>query len=250
VERIEYGDEPSQHLELYRPEGAGPWAVVVLVHGGFWRIAHGLELMRPMVGGLVERGLAVANIEYRRVGEPGGGWPGTLDDVAAAIDALDGRPGLDTSRVVTAGHSAGGHLAVWAAARHVLSEGVPGADPLVDPIAAVSMAGVVDLLGAAAEHLGGDAAQELLGGEPSEVGTRYQIASPMELVPIGVPVVLVHGTTDDRVPVAQSEDYEEVASAAGDAVELITVEGADHFSVLDPTSELWQRALAAIERLI
>ncbi len=134
--------------------------------------------------------------------------------------------------------------------RHVLPDGVPGANPAVRPIAAVSLAGVVDLLGAAAERLGGGAAQDLLGGEPSEVGERYELASPMELVPIGVPVVLVHGTADDRVPIAQSEDYAEVASAAGDDVELIAVAGADHFSVLDPTSQLWTRALAAIERRI
>jgi acetyl esterase/lipase len=249
VERISYGEGPDQWLELLRPAGDGLWPVVVLIHGGFWRAEYDLTLMGPLAADLVPRGFVVANLEYRRVGQPGGGWPGTLDDVAAGIDALDGRDGLDLARLVTVGHSAGGHLAVWAAARPTLPTGAPGEDPRVRVVGAVSLAVVVDLLGAAAERLSGGATRDLLGGEPSAVPDRYALASPMELVPIGVPVALVHGTADANVPITQSEDYAEVATAAGDAVVLERIDGADHFAVIDPTTEAWAAAVRQIDRL-
>ena len=131
-----YGPGADRFGELWRPAGDGPWPVVVLLHGGFWRAQRTLELMRPLAADLAGRGFAAWNLEYRRVGQPGGGWPGTCEDVAAGLDhlaRLAGREPLDLDRLVVAGHSAGGHLALWSAARAGLPAGAPGAGPLVAP---------------------------------------------------------------------------------------------------------------------
>ena len=156
--------------------------------------------MTPLARDLAARGIAAWNIEYRRVGQEGGGWPGTLEDVAAAADAVVGLEGVDASRVATVGHSAGGHLALWLAARHRLPEGAPGAGPRLRPLGAVSQAGVSDLVAGARAGLGGGACQALLGGEPDDVPERYAVASPAALLPLGVPQLLVHGARDDLVP--------------------------------------------------
>ena len=146
-----YGPGPAQVGELWVPDGAGPHPVAVLLHGGFWRASYDHTLMEPLAADLVGQGWAAWNVEYRRVGMTGGGWPGTFDDVAAAVDLLArlGReaPGLDLGRVVPIGHSAGGHLALWCAARAGLPARAPGADPAVVAAAAVSQAGV-GLIGA------------------------------------------------------------------------------------------------------
>ena len=227
---VRYGSAPRQRIELTTPAHAtGPVPVVVVFHGGFWMSAYDLSLMRPLVPSLVSQGWAVANVEYRSVGDPGGGWPGTLDDAAAAIDALGGAgvTGLDVTRVVVLGHSAGGQLAAWLAGRHRLPSGAPGADPKVRPIGVVAEAGVLDLVAAASQGLGGDAATALLGGSPVEVPDRYAIVSPLDRVPIGVPVVLVHGPDDGVVPLDQSTHYRDVATRAGDEVTFTEVPG-DH----------------------
>ena len=124
-----YGPGTDRFGELWRPAGDGPWPVVALLHGGFWRARRTLELMRPLAADLAGRGFAAWNLEYRRVGQPGGGWPGTFQDVAAGLDhlaELAGREPLDLDRLVVAGHSAGGHLALWSAARPGLPAGAPG----------------------------------------------------------------------------------------------------------------------------
>ena len=246
-QRIEYGIDPSQFVELSLPatSAAQPVPVVVIIHGGFWRDAFDLSLGRPLAGTLPARGLAALNIEYRRVGN-GGGDPATLDDVAAAIDTLAGPAGaaasksdvaLDLERVVTVGHSAGGHLAVWAATRTA---------PAVALAAAVSQAGVLDLRTAAADRLGGGAVQAFLGGEPDELGDRYDAASPIERLPVGVPVLCVHGRSDTIVPLSQSEGFVEAALAAGDDAELTVVDG-DHFVVIDPAGAAWTAVLEWID---
>lgn len=246
-EVIEYGDDAAQRVEVSRPAGEGPWPVVVLVHGGFWQAGFDLDLMRPLVPSLVAEGWAVANIGYRGVGA-GGGWPATLDDAAAATDALVGVDGLDLGRLITLGHSAGGHLAVWLAARHRIPPGAPGSDPAVTPSGAVAQAGVVDLVAAAEANLGGGATQSLLGGDPSDHPDRYAAASPSALVPLGVPVELVHGVDDAIVPIDQSRRYQATALAAGDEVTLTETAG-DHFSVIDPATADWAACLAAARRL-
>lgn len=207
--RLDYGTHPSQFGELTLP--AGPVrGVAVVVHGGFWRQGYGLELGRPLAVDLANAGFAAWNVEYRRVGG-GGGWTATFDDVAAALDLLAG-PGQDAAqgslpldRVVAVGHSAGGHLATWLAARPGLPPGAPGHRPAVTLRGAVSQAGVLDLVEAAQRGVGNGAVQDLVGGEPDEVADRYALASPYARVPIGVPVVCVHGTRDGNVPIRQSE---------------------------------------------
>jgi dipeptidyl aminopeptidase/acylaminoacyl peptidase len=179
---------------------------------------------------LAARGWVAWNLEYRRVGDDGGGWPHTFDDVRAGIDALVAVDDLPRARVVAIGHSAGGHLALWAAGE---SEAVTGA---------VSLAGVTDLIDAHHRGLSSDATGSLLGGSPVEVPDRYAAASPMARLPIGVPMLLVHGDADENVPVEQSERFARAAAAAGDEVELFAGPF-DHFDVIDPGGHSWPRVL-------
>ena len=248
--QVAYGDHPDQVGNLHLPLGDGPWPVVVLIHGGFWKWGYDRALMAPLARDLAARGLAVWNIEYRRVGQVGGGWPGTLEDVAAANDAVAGLEGVDADRVVTVGHSAGGHLALWLAARHHIAAGQPGAGPRVRPCGAVSQAGVTDLARAAAEGLGGGACDALLGGTPGEVPERYAAASPAALLPLGVPVLLIHGGRDDIVPPGQSRAFAHAARAAGDAWELAEFADADHFDVIEVGHPSWDVVVAWIETAI
>ena len=243
--RLTYGDHDEAYGDLWLPEPApGPVAVVILVHGGFWQQEYGLDLMDPLAASLSETGYAAWNIEYRRVGG-GGGYPQTFDDVAAAVDhlAVLGDDRLDLDRVAVVGHSAGGHLAAWIASRPVLPDDAPWADPAVRPVIAVSQAGVLDLVGCAREDLGGGACPAFLGGSPDEQPDRYALASPLELVPIDVPVVALHGTDDRIVPLSQSRRYVEAATAAGDPAELVIIDGANHFEVIDPEHEAWRAVL-------
>jgi acetyl esterase/lipase len=214
--RHNYGDGPSQFGEL---TGEGP--VAVLIHGGFWRDRYDRTLMHPLVDDLVGRGWATWNIEYRRLGS-GGGVPETLDDVAAAIDHLAELAGLDLSRVVTIGHSAGGHLAAWAATRE---------DPRVAVTAVVSQAGVLDVRRAWELGLSNDVAREFLRGDIENAAQ----ASPIERLPLGVPALLVHGGRDDTVPVEISERF---ARESGATLVVEPEEG--HFGHLDPENPMWQ----------
>ena len=196
-ERLAYGDDPDQFGELTLPAGT-PRGVVVVIHGGFWKAAYDLDLGRPLAASLAEHGWAAWNLEYRRVGN-GGGFPTTFDDVAAGLDRLAGvaeDTGLDLSTVVTLGHSAGGHLAVWAAGRGKYDRW----PPQVQVTAAVSQAGVLDLVGASELGLGGGAVEALL-GHPA--GSGDEVVDPLQQVPLGVPVFCVHGTDDAIVPPVQ-----------------------------------------------
>jgi acetyl esterase/lipase len=254
-----YGESPSQYAELSLPAGADPVPVVVVVHGGFWRTAYGAELGRPLALDLVSRGWAALNLEYRRVGSDrrsgGGGWPETALDVAAAVDALategqqrtDGR--LDLSRVVGLGHSAGGHLAGWLAARPTLPAGAPGASPVVRLSGLVAQAGVLDLVTAAREGVGGSAVTDLMSGDPDQQADAYALASPIARLPLGVPSVCVHGSSDDDVPITQSEDFVAAAVAAGDPSELQRFDG-DHFQPITVGTPAWALCTDALTRLL
>ena len=238
VRTIRYGADSSQVVELSVPEGQ-PKGVVVVIHGGFWRAAYDLELGRPLARSLVEHGWAAWNIEYRRVGN-GGGAPTTLDDVHAAIETLADTD-LPRDRVITVGHSAGGHLATWAASR-----GRHARWPTqVAVTGVVSQAGVVDLRGAHTEGLGSGAVAAFLGHPP---GPDDDPADPLRQVPLAVPVHCVHGVADDVVPVSQSRRYVETARAAGAQAELTEVPG-DHFVVIDPEHDAWTRTLGILEHL-
>jgi acetyl esterase/lipase len=234
-----YGPHPDQFLELTLPAGTGPAPVVVVLHGGFWRAAHGIELARPLAADLAAAGFAAVAVEYRRVGT-GGGWPATLEDVATAIDRLaDLAPGrLDLSDVAVVGHSAGGHLAAWVAGRPRLPDGVPGARPRVRVAAAVLQAGVLDLPRAAAQRLGDGAVQGFLGADPAESPERYAAADPARLVPAGTDLLCVHGTADDVVPTEQSARYAEAAAQVGERVDVRLIDG-DHMVLIDPAGAPW-----------
>lgn len=252
--RIQYGSKAFQYGELYLAQGKqGKTPVVILIHGGFWRAAYGLSLMRRLARDLARHGITAWNIEYRRVGNHEGGWPSTMLDVALATDSLRtfaAQYGLDTTRIMTVGHSAGGHLALWVAARHRITSGELVAQDPMKITGVVSLAGCADLEYVAQLGLGRDAAIELLGGDPQAVPERYATASPAALLPLGVPQVLVHGTRDNNVPFDVSQFYARKALEAGDDVHLIELPGADHFVVIDPTSESWAITMKEIQRVL
>jgi acetyl esterase/lipase len=240
-----YGTSPDQFVELTLPGGRAAVPVAVVLHGGFWRATYGVELARPLAADLAAAGWAAVAVEYRRVGA-GGGWPATLTDVAAALDCLpglDGHPGvagrLDLSRLAVIGHSAGGHLAAWAAGRHRLPAGASGGAPAVRVTDAVLQAGVVDLAGALVADLGDGAVRDFLGEPPGEHPARLAVADPVRLLPTGARVLCVHGAGDDVVPVRQSERYAAAARAAGDTVEIRVVPG-DHMHLIDPGGDAWR----------
>jgi acetyl esterase/lipase len=235
-----YGAHPSQRADLYLPHGAGPHPVIVLIHGGSWNKRYGRLVMRGLASDLLRRGWAVWNIEYRRLGE-GGGWPATFEDVAAAIDHLQALDApLDLESVSLIGHSAGGHLALWAAGRDSLPAGAPGAAPAIHPRRAIGQAPVCDLAGAYLLWHGG-AVRALMGGSPEELPERYALADPIGLVPLAMPSLLVHGTRDSTVSVKLSRRYAERAAASGGMVELIEIDGAPggHRAHIDPRGEAW-----------
>lgn len=238
---IPYGGRPEQVGNLYLPAGgSGPWPCVILIHGGFWRARWDRTLMTPLAIDLAARGLAAWNIEYRRVGQDGGGWPGTFEDVAAAVDRLAGIDEVNPARIAICGHSAGGQLALWAAGRSRLPRDAIGTEPAIVPVAAVSQAGVADLAAGAAANLGDGAVQAFLGAEPAAAPERYATASPAAMLPLGVRQLLVHGEADDIVPPAQSRDYGRAAGETGDDVELVLLEGVDHFQVVDVDHHAWK----------
>jgi acetyl esterase/lipase len=242
-----YGPDPDQYGELYEPAGERRPGVVVVVHGGFWRAAYDASLGRPLAADVARHGWPAFNIEYRRVGK-GGGWPTTFQDVADAIDLLADLD-LDTSSVAAVGHSAGGHLAAWAAGRAGLPPAAPGSSPRVPVTAVVSQAGVLDLHTAAVTNVGGTAVRDLLGGSRDAVPERYAWADPIVQVPLSAPVVCVHGLADDSVPFSQSARYVASACAAGAAARLVQVEG-DHMAHTDPASQAWAAVLDALGALL
>lgn len=229
-ERHRYGPARSQRADLHVPAGPGPHPVVVTIHGGYWRARYGKRLMKAVAADLVRRGHAAWNIEYRRLGRgQGGGWPATFDDVAAAIDHLAtlGDPRLDISSVSAIGHSAGGQLALWAAGRQ---------RPAVAIRRVVAQSAVCDLTAA------GEPAHALVGGAPDEVPERYAAADPMLRLPLGVPVLLVHGADDETVSLRRSRRYAAAARAAGDPVQIVEPSPGHHRVHIDPRSEAWRLA--------
>ncbi|MFC0626427.1 alpha/beta hydrolase family protein [Kribbella deserti] len=248
VQRVTYGPDPSQVADLHLPPGDAVVPVAVVIHGGFWMSGYGVELATPLAEDLAAHGIAGYAIEYRRVGD-GGGWPATFEDVAAAIDALEGQPRLDLRRVVAVGHSAGGHLAVWAAGRHRLPPTAPGAAPKVVLKGAVSQAGVLDLVDGVRANLGGQAVRSLMGASPSEDPARYELASPYEQVPLDVPISLVHGAADRIVPIEQSRRYRDAATRAGATVTLTELPDVGHFEFIDSGHSAWRSCREELQRL-
>jgi acetyl esterase/lipase len=242
AERHAYGDDASQYGELLRPDGE-PRGVVVVIHGGFWKAQYDLSLGTPLAKDLTERGWVTWNLEYRRVGSGpggGGGVPATLDDVATGIDhlatmaAADLLPEEALERVVTLGHSAGGHLATWAAGRN---------GPAVPVTHVIAQAGVLDLVAGSRAGLGSGAVDAFLGHAP---GPGDSAANPIQQVPLAVPVHCVHAPDDDVVPISQSRDYVDRATAAGATAELVEVTGG-HYGVVEVESPAWGRILEIVD---
>jgi acetyl esterase/lipase len=261
---IRYGPGSDHVADLRLPGGRGPRGasvgstrpLIVLLHGGFWRVAFDRMHTGPMAAALAAEGYPVCVPEFRRVGDADGGWPGTLDDVAAAVDRL---PALvaavapdvsDPGKVLLAGHSAGGHLALWAAGRHLHSRDVPwhtDSPPKIGGV--VALAPVSDLVACYRQGLGGGAAADLIGGGPEHRPQRYAAADPARLIPLGVSVRIVHGTADDQVPCEMSRSYTARAQSAGDDTLLTELPGCGHFDVIDPRTAAWPAVLAAFRAL-
>ena len=249
---LSYGPLPEHVVDVRLPAASTPAPLVVVVHGGFWKRAYDRTHAGPQSAGLAAAGYVVATVEYRRVGLLGDGWPGTFDDVATMADsvvalvsdALQGR--VDPARVCFVGHSAGGHLVAWLAARHRLPESSPWRTAAPLPASVVPLAGVLDLAMAHELGLGGDAARSLLGGPPRRHPDRWAAADPARLLPTGVRTVLVHGTADRVVPVEVARSYVATARAAGDVPELRELPDVEHYALIDPLSPAWPAVLAAV----
>lgn len=236
-----YGSHPSQLGELFVPSGTGPHPVCVVVHGGYWRAQYDRSLMTGLCDDLAAHGVAAWNLEYRRVGA-GGGWPDTFLDVAAGVDLLAELDApLDLSRLLAVGHSAGGQLAFWAAARPTLPAEAPGAAPRVALHAAVSQAGVLDLTLAAGLMPSSRPTRALL-GDPNRNYDRYVLASPRERLPLGLPQLLLHGDRDDIVSIRIATSYAAAAHQAGDPCELVVLTNTGHFEHIDAGNEAWHVA--------
>ncbi|HUG64895.1 MAG TPA: alpha/beta hydrolase [Gaiellaceae bacterium] len=236
-----YGSHPSQLGELFLPSGAGSYPVAVVVHGGYWRAQYDRSLMDGLCVDLAAHGLAAWNLEYRRVGG-GGGWPDTFLDVAAGVDLLAELDApLDLRGVAAVGHSAGGHLAFWAAARETLPAEAPGAGPRTRIRAAVSQAGVLDLTLAASLVPSSTPTRALL-GDPTMHFERYVLASPRERLPLGIPQLVLHGDRDDTVSMRIATSYATAARNAGDACELQILSRTGHFEHIDAGSDAWHVA--------
>ena len=249
--RLRYGPEADQFGELYLPAGPGPHPVLVLIHGGCWRAQYGLAPLGQLCDALRAEGVAVWSLEYRRLGS-GGGWPTTLQDVAAGADWLRSIAApLDLGRVLTAGHSAGGHLALWLAARPRLPRGAElwAADPL--PVRGVlALAPLADLAAAADRGLCGTAVTELLEAGPTAAPERYAAASPAALLPLGVPQRHLVGEADPIVPPDYLAAYVAAAQAAGDDARLTVLPGAGHFEPVAPATAAWPAVRAALHELL
>ncbi|WP_422772560.1 alpha/beta hydrolase family protein [Plantactinospora sp. WMMC1484] len=245
---LRYGTDPEHVADLRRPAlSAGPARPLVLVvHGGFWRAAFDRRHTGPLAADLAGRGYPVVQLEYRRTGQPGGGWPGTLDDVAAGLAALPAlaEAALPAGRTapgppILLGHSAGGHLAIWAARR---------APARVRGV--LALAPVLDLADAYRRDLDGGAVAALLGGGPEDVPDRYATADPIRSVPPGTRTSIVHGTLDRQVPVEQSRRYAATAAGGpGTDLRFVELPECEHFAVIDPLSRAWPVVLAELDWL-
>jgi acetyl esterase/lipase len=245
--RLAYGPLPDQFADLYLPAIPGPHPVMLLIHGGCWHDRFDLAPLGPFAAALRAEGYAVYSLEYRRL-DGAGGWPMTFADVGAGADYLRtvaARHHLDLSRVVAVGHSAGGHLALWLAARAGLpaTSSVAAAHPL--PLrAVVGLAALGDLEAAAAQELCGGAVPELVGQRPE----RYAEASPAARLPLGTPHFHLAGSADPIVPAAYVAAFVAAAQAAGDNATLTVVADAGHFELTTPGSPAWPDVLAAVRQ--
>jgi acetyl esterase/lipase len=229
--RIPYGEDANQFADLRLPRQSGPHPVVIFIHGGFWRAMYDLNHAGHLCAAVTEAGFATWSLEYRRVGQPGGGWPGTMEDVrsgALHLQRIARAHGLDLTHIVIVGHSAGGQLALWLAAQGILPA-----------VRVVALAAVSDLRRAAQLQLGGGIVEQYLAASPDRAPQRYRSSSPMQLLPIAVPQRMIHGESDQVVPFEMSRDFTQASKNS----KLIAVANAGHFDLIDPRSSVWPTVL-------
>jgi len=245
---IEYGKDPLHFGELRLPSGRGPFPVMILIHGGVWLAEYDLAHIRKLAAAFAAAGIATWTVEYRRVGNPGGGWPGTFEDVSAAGDfvvELARRFPLDLERVIAAGHSAGGHLALWFADR---PEGMRTSGS-VRPVGVLGLAPAPDLEYLHAEGAFDNVVDRLMGGSPEEVPERYAAGSGMHRIPLSTPQIIIVGRHDSFWrPIGLR--YADAATAAGAPLEVVEAPAAGHFELIDPESTTWPIVLDAARRLV
>lgn len=256
--RINYGPDSSQYGELRVPVGPGPHPLAILIYGGCFKAAYATTRdLAPMGDALKASGIATWNIEYRRLGQPGGGWPETYLDVGRAVDyirTIGSQHQLDLNRVILVGHSAGGHLAIWAAgrARVPTTSAIYTANPLKIR-GVIDLAGPIDLTANIQQYEGlcrDTVITTLLGGTPERVPERYSQASASKLVPLGVPQVVIIGDREDFLPRPIADAYVRAASRAGDQVRLIVIPQAGHFEIASPRASAWPQVSSAIKSLV
>jgi acetyl esterase/lipase len=244
--RIAYGSDPNQFFDLRLPKatGKGPYPLILNIHGGFWRARYNLDHAGHLCNALTARGLATANLEFRRVGNEGGAWPGTFADSRDAYHFLvqnAARHNLDAGKIVVMGHSAGGQLALCLAGHE---SGI---------VRAVSLAGVVDLQRAYQLHLSNDAVVEFLRGTPRKVPDHYREADPAQLI-IAARQWLIHGSSDDVVPPSFSRDYvaakRQRTGATKEDANLLEISGAGHFDLIDPRTAAWKDVERTVLQLV
>jgi pimeloyl-ACP methyl ester carboxylesterase len=225
--RIAYGPEPLQFGDLRLPAGDGPFPLALVLHGGYWQATYNVIHTGRLCEALTAEGLATWNLEYRSIGVPGGEWPGPRDDLELALAFRDRLPFEHDGRTLLVGHSAGGQLALWAAKRARL------------PV--LALAPVSDVRDAVARRGPESAPARFMAPE------HFHDGSPLELLPLGVPQIVLHGSADDSVPYEMSERYVE---AAGGEAELVTLEGAGHFELIDPQADAFAKTVVAAKRLL
>jgi acetyl esterase/lipase len=252
--QIRYGTDPNQFAELRFPNGKGPFPLLFVVHGGFWQSVYDLSHIGHLCAAFTSQGIITCSIEYRRIGNPGGGWPGTFQDINLAtrniLQTMSQDPRFDPTRTAIIGHSAGGHLALWLVGSNRISKRSPLHSDRQVINNAVSLAGVSDLVLAWKQKLGNGIVTRLMGGTPEEHPDRYNAGSPIELLPTGARQVLVHGAADDTVPVSQSEAFVQRAEKVGDRPTLVKLDGIGHYELIDPESEAWPSIARAVQSLL
>ncbi|NNE27213.1 MAG: alpha/beta hydrolase [Saprospiraceae bacterium] len=251
--RISYGSDALQFGELWMPESTDKATVIMLIHGGCWLSQFDYTLMDSMALDLSERGYAVWNIEYRRTEDPGGRWPGTFLDVASGlkfIEELSSQLPLKSDEIILSGHSAGGHLALWLAAHQQLDSTLDiYLDELPEIKGVVSLAGITDLETYTSPSGCGSNVVNLIGGSVDEFPERYDIASPIKLLPLDVPQILINGEADNIVPLSHINPYLQQAKSQGEDIQLKIIPNAGHFEVITPGSVAWSDIISSFEEL-
>ena len=268
--RVFYGRDASQFGDLWLPQTKAHalCPLVVFYHGGWWKSRYDLKYASHLCAALKRDGIAVWSLEYRRVGATGGGWPMTFEDAAAGFDfieTLSRTYPLDVAKVITMGHSAGGHLAFWVAGRHHVrgqttavesSLALPVRSPTIPLIGSIGLAGAIDLrltIDLAGWLTFAHDKQEvynLMGGGPLELPDRYRLGNPGDLLPLNVPQILIQGSEDDQIPPELPMRWIEMSRRAGDAASYVMLDGADHFDLVDPQSKAWPVVLQSVRKMI